>query len=370
MERTKEPTRDYPSLSRTPWTLWDTLYARRSHRKYLPGEPGAILREGELEEFLRLASSVRGVSEGDLVVVADPARVADLKRRAHRGVPNRLNLWLSRAPIWGFLVLAIPVEDVRSKTPSRLMRAVVAAQDAVLWLTERGVGTCWLGGINQEEVRRALGLDAGTVVPAVVCFGRPKARVRTVDFDHLLYLAISRHRKPLPDVARWQKLEYPFPVMEEKDAAFSVSMVQDVAGLLRLLGEGRAPGSDVPLRLGLEACLEAARLAPSAGNAQRWRFVAVTAEGGLVEVMEACHADREWRAAVVGLGVPGGWEVTFFEKPFWMVDLPIAFSHLTLMAASLGWAADLRLSGFDAARVARAVGTTHEYRVAWIMGVG
>jgi len=368
MERTKEPTRDYPSLSRTPWTFWETLYARRSHRKYLPMDKDSQL-EGRLREMVSLAVSVRDAEEGDLLVVTDPGRVEGIKRRAHRGAPNKINLWLSRAPVYGFLVLAVPAEDVRGDTPLRLMKAAVATQDAVLWLTEQGLGTCWLGGINQDEVRKVLGLDAGTVIPAVVSFGRPKPRVRAADFDHLVYRTISRHRKPLPAVARWQRLEVPFPVDSENQASFSVSPTQDVAGLLRKLSEGDAGGGDVPLALGLEACLEAARLAPSAGNAQRWRFVAVTGEGDLEGLAGACGAGGEWRAAVAGLGFPGGWEATFFEKPFWMVDLPIAFSHLTLMAASLGWAVDLRLNGFHAARAAGAVGMTPELRLAGVMGV-
>ncbi|MDI6874450.1 nitroreductase family protein [Candidatus Solincola sp.] len=368
MERTKEPTRDYLSLSRTPWTFWETLYARRSHRKYLPMERESGL-EKRLREAVSLAVSARGAEEGDLLVVTDTGTVEGIKRRAHRGAPNKINLWLSRAPVYGFLVLAVPAEDVRSETPRRLTRAVVAAQDTVLWLTEQGLGTCWLGGINQEEVRQALRLEAGTVVPALVSFGKPKPRVRAADFDHLVYRTISRHRKPLPAVARWQSLENPFPVGEGEPASLSTSPTQDVAGLLRWMAEDRSGGGDVPLKLGLEACLEAARLAPSAGNAQRWRFVAVTGEGNLVEIAEACGAVEDWRAAVVGLGQPGGWEATFFEKPFWMVDLPIAFSHLTLMAASLGWSVGLRLDGFDVGRAARAVGMTPEFRLAGIMGI-
>ncbi len=368
MERTKEPTRDYSALSSNPWTLWETLYARRSHRKYLPERLDEDLREG-LTGFIRLAVSVRGAAEGDLLALTESRKVDELKRRAHRGAPNKINLWLARAPLLGFLALSVPAEDVKSPTPRRTMRAAVAAQDAVLWLTERGMGTCWLGGINQVEVRETLGLGEDTVVPALISFGKPKPRVRAADFDHLVYRTISRHRKPLAAVARWQNLESPFPVGGECGRDFSVSPVQDVAGLLRFMAEGRAGGGGAPLMLGLEACLEAARLAPSAGNAQRWRFVAVTGEGGMDEIREACGAAGAWKAAVVGLGHPGGWEATFFEKPFWMIDLPIAFSQLTLMAASLNWSADLRLEGFEAARVARAVGMTEEYRVAGVMGI-
>ncbi len=368
MERTKEPTRDYPSLSRTPWTFWETLYARRSHRKYLPME-----RDGELESRLRetvsLAISARGAEEGDLLVVTDPGRVEEIKRRAHKGAPNKINLWLTRAPLMGFLVLAVPGKDVRGDRPRRLPRAVAATHDTVLWLTEKGLGTCWLGGINQSEVQEALGVGEEVLIPAVVSFGKPKPRVRAGDFDHLVYLAISRRRKPLSAVARLESMERPFIVGKNEPRSFSASPVQDVAGLLRKLMEGTSDQEDVPLSLALEACLEAARLAPSAGNAQRWRFVAVTERSRLAELSSACGARKAWRAAVVGAGSPGGWEETFLEKPFWMVDLPIAFSQLSLMAVSMDLAVDLFLDDFEEGRVAAAVGLASGYRPVGVMGV-
>lgn len=368
MERTKEPTRDYLVLSRTPWAFWETIYARRSHRKYLPATKDAGL-ERELRETAGLAVSARGAEESDLLVVTDKGKVEEIKRRAHRGAPNKINLWLTRAPLLGFLVLAVPVEDVRGERPHRLPRAVTAAHDTVLWLTEKGLGTCWLGGINQNEVRKALGLGRELLIPAVVSFGKPKPRVRAGDFDHLVYLAISRRRKPLSAVGRWQSMEKPFIVGEHEPRSFSASPVQDVAGLLRKLTEDTASEGDVPLALALEACLEAARLAPSAGNAQRWRFVAVTEEGRLSDLALACGARATWRAAVVGAGCPGGWEETFLEKTFWMVDVPIAFSQLSLMAASMDLGVELYLDGFEENRVRRAAGSAPDFRPVGVMGI-
>ena len=368
MEKTKEATRDYPSFSRTPWTLWETLYARRSHRKYLPYNLSADL-EGALREALHLALVARGAGEGSLIAVTDPRLVAEFRRRAHKGAPNKINLWLTRAPILGFLALAVPGEDAKAERPRELPHAAMAAQDVVLWLTERGLGTCWLGGVNQEEVRKVLGLSRDRVVPAAVSFGKPKPRVKAPDFDHLVYRTISRHRKPLPSVARLQSMDVPYAPPDWEGVSLSVSPIQDVEGLLREVPRRKESDGDAPLEPALEACLEAARIAPSAANAQRWCFVAVTEEQKLVELAAACDVDAAWRAAVVGMGKPGGWEATFFEKPFFMLDLPIAFSHLSLMAASLGLAVDVRLDGFDEGRVSNLVKNAGDYRVAGVMGI-
>lgn len=305
MERTKEATRDYPSFARTPWTLWETLYARRSHRKYLPGNLDPDL-EGALRHALRLALEARGAGEGSLLAVTDPHLVAEFRRRAHRGAPNKINLWLTRAPILGFLALAVPAGDAKAERPRELPRAVMAAQDVVLWLTERGLGTCWLGGVNQQEVRKLLGLGRDMAVPAAVSFGKPKPRVKAPDFDHLVYRTISRHRRPLPAVARLQGMDGPYVVRDWEGVSLSVSPVQDVEGLLRGILQGKESDGDVPLEPALEACLEAARIAPSAGNAQRWCFVAVTGEERLARLAAACDVDAAWRAAVVGMGRPGG----------------------------------------------------------------
>lgn len=368
MERTKEPTRDYPSLSRTPWTFWETLYARRSHRKYLPVDAEADPVAG-LREILRLALAARGAGEENLIPVTDARLVEEIKRRAHKGAPNKINLWLTRAPLLGFLVLAVSAEDVGRRRPRELPRAAMAAEDCVLWLTERGMGTCWLGGVNQEEVRKALGLIEDTVIPAVISFGRPKPRVRASDFDHLVYRTISRRRKPLSAVARWQNMEQAYSLAEPCGKRFSASAIQDVEGLLRNLTDRDESRGDVPLRLALEACLEAARIAPSAGNAQRWCFVVVSEEEGLDALSSACGTEGQWRGAVAGLGHPGGWEATFFEKPFWMVDLPIALSHLSLMAASMDLAVDLCLEGMDERRINRLLKIPGGLRLVGVMGI-
>jgi nitroreductase len=369
MEQTKEPTRDYPSLSSAPWGLWDVLYARRSHRKFLPGETGEDFAK-RLEEFVKLAVSVRGAAEDSLITVTDGKLVERIKKRLHKGMQGKINLWLNRSPLTGFIALALPKQDVRSERPRELPLTAAAAEDVVLWMTEAGMGTCWLGGINQREIREALGLGKDIFIPAVIPFGKPKLQVKARDMDHVMYRQISRKRRPLSDIAYLETIErtYTLPALGNK--AFSASNTQDIAGLLRQLGEKRDSDADVPLDLAVDACFEAARISPSAGNAQKWHFIAVSSEDALPGLARACGVENAWRAAIVAVGdVEMGFIYEKMEKPFWMIDLPIALSQMSLMAASMGLALDLCIRNIDETAVNAIAGLKPPLRTVGVMGI-
>ncbi|MDI6832057.1 MAG: nitroreductase family protein [Actinomycetota bacterium] len=369
MEQTKTATRDYRSYSDTPWGLWEVLYARRSHRKYLPGDYTQAFF-GSLEETVDLALSTRGAVEGSVMVVTDPGKVERIKKRIHKGTQGKINLWLNRSPVAGFLALAVAREDVRSERPRELPLAAMAVEDVVLWLTEAGQGTCWLGGLNQKEVGTALGLGRETYVSAVIPFGKPKPRVKAMDMDHMLYRQISRKRKPLSDIAYLETMDNPYSVRELSREPFSAPAVQDVAGLLRQLGEKRESDPGVPLDLALDACFEAARIAPSAGNTQQWHFIGVRREDTLEKLARACGVDVAWQAAVVGVADPDrSYLYEMLEKPFWMIDVPIALSQMSLMAVSMGFGVDVCVDGVDEAGINGLVGLEPPLRTVGVLGL-
>lgn len=368
MEATKRPTRDYPSYSSTPWELWKTIYARRSNRKYLPLELDDGFMES-LKETADLAASVRGVEEGGLLVVTDGDKVERIRKRAYKGFQGKINLWLMRAPLKGFLVLALPKKDVESRRPGLLPLVSMAAEDCILWLTEAGLGTCWLGGINQKEVKEVMGLGKDMAVPAIICFGKPKPRVKARDLDHVMYRTISRHRKPLDEIAYVESMDSSYPLRELPKEPFSASPIQDISGLLSKLAEKGSKSGEVPLDLVIDACLESARVAPSANNSQKWRFVVVTGEERLGKLAEACGEPGMWKAAIVGAGQPGSIETLMLNKPFWMLDLPIALSHMSLMAASMGCGVELYINEFREEEVNRLAGLSQKIRSVGVLGI-
>ncbi len=85
----------------------------------------------------------------------------------------------------------------------------------------------------------------------------------------------------------------------------------------------------------LQKVLEAARLAPSAHNAQDWKFVVVKDSGKIKELAEVAGQDFISQAPVVIAAVglkpekvlPSG-------SPAYAIDLAIAVDHMTLAATS------------------------------------
>ena len=369
MRQTKKATRDYRSYSETSWDIWDVMYARRSNRKYLPAQLSGEFT-GSLEEIVGLAGGVRGAGSESIIPVTDQAKADLLSRRLLKGIRSKINLWLARAPVSGFLVIAVPAGDMGAARPRELPLAVMAVEDCVLWLTAAGMGTCWLGGVNQREIAGVLGLAGDIAIPVIVCLGKPKPTGRSVSYDSFTVRTMSRRRKPLSDIASVEYADRQYPALDISSSPFSAVPVQEVTGLLERVRD--KPVSQKPsLELVVDACLEAARIAPSASNLQKWRFVLVKDKKNLDQLSDLSGgvAGGRWRAAIVAAGQEGGLGQIILEKPFWMIDVPIALSHMSLMAASMGCGAEVRVDGIDEGGINRMVRLPSGVRTVGVLGI-
>ncbi len=121
----------------------------------------------------------------------------------------------------------------------------------------------------------------------------------------------------------------------------------------------------------LRRILDAARLAPSARNAQEWRFVAVRDRGmrhriaveaagqpfiAEAPILLACCAETDGRVMLCG-------------QPAYPIDVAIAMDHLSLAAAAEGlgtcW-----IGAFDEREVRDALGIPGSVRVVQLMPLG
>jgi nitroreductase len=112
----------------------------------------------------------------------------------------------------------------------------------------------------------------------------------------------------------------------------------------------------------LKAILEAARLAPSWGNRQCWRYIIVTEQDIKQRLAEA---GEKWVSEAPVIIVVCADPKASGHKPgmdYFMVDIGISFEHLILAATDLGigtcW-----IGGFNEKAVKEALGVPDEIRV-------
>jgi nitroreductase len=178
-------------------------------------------------------------------------------------------------------------------------------EQMILFVTQQGLGTCWVGGMfTEERIGTFLGLEKGERVIVLTPLGYP-------------------------------------------DTSFYGRMAHDVIELGAMNFGRRKPLSQIafgaewgsPLETGDEVLLEAlecVRLAPSWVNSQPWRFLVTGKE--IIAV-----ADARGRYSSIRDG-----------KHFYRLDVGIAMSHFFLVAKEMGWSGSWQVTGFDPAQVAKA----------------
>ncbi len=141
----------------------------------------------------------------------------------------------------------------------------------------------------------------------------------------------------------------------------------------------RAYRPDPVEREKLDACLEAARLAPSACNSQPWHFV----------VVDDPELRQDFAAAASGMGM-NRWAIQapvfvavvlekmnftaklgslLKNKDYCMLDLGIAVEHFCLQAAELELGTCI-MGWFDEKKIARIIGAPKGKRIPLIISVG
>ena len=121
----------------------------------------------------------------------------------------------------------------------------------------------------------------------------------------------------------------------------------------------------------LQRLLEAARLAPSAGNLQEWRFVVVADEGTREQLMHAARDQRFVGEApvVIAACAEDVEHIMPCGQLSYPVDVAIALEHIALQAVEEGlgtcW-----IGAFDEAQVKQILGIPEAVRIVDLMSVG
>ena len=142
--------------------FFQVVRARRSVRRFRPGEP---VEPGDLEAILeaaRLAPSAKNLQPWCFVVVRDPDRKRALARAARRQ----------------WFVADAGVVIVGLSDPGRSPRwhdrdLMIALEHMALAATALGYGSCWIGALDPEEVKRIVGAPGELEVVALLAIGVP-----------------------------------------------------------------------------------------------------------------------------------------------------------------------------------------------------
>ena len=206
----------------------------------------------------------------------------------------------------GFLFGSSPhfIIATSEEKPLFMLNMGFRMEQMILFATQQGLGTCWVGGMfTEERIGGFLGLGKGERVVALTPLGYPDTSFYGRVAHDVIELGAMNfgRRKPLKQIAfgsEWGSL------LETGDKEL------------------------------LEA-LECARLAPSWVNAQPWLFLVTGKE--IIAV-----ADAKGRYSSVRDG-----------KHYYRLDVGIAMAHFFLAAREMGWSGSWQVTGFDPAQVTK-----------------
>jgi nitroreductase len=164
------------------WQAVKTMLAVRNYQDR-PIDDAIVKR---IVDAGRLTGSARNRQQWDFVVVRDKNRLKQLGELATTG------RYIADAAF----AVAVVVPDA----PVGYMDGARAAQDMMLVAWGEGVGSNWVGNMNQPAVRNLLGIPEDKLILTVISFGYPAEKLG----------AGKKNRKPLNEVAHAEQYGVPF----------------------------------------------------------------------------------------------------------------------------------------------------------------
>jgi len=168
--------------------VFEAVQKRRSVRAY---QSTPIPRE-KLEKILeaaRLAPSASNIQPWHFIVVSD----AEKREK------------LAKAPFAKFLkeapTVIVGCGDQRASPKWFMVDVAIAMQNMVLTATSEGLGTCWVGSFDENEVREMLKIPENYRVVAILALGYPREKF---DLQGKL-LHLIRRRKSLKKIVSFEE---------------------------------------------------------------------------------------------------------------------------------------------------------------------
>jgi nitroreductase len=125
-----------------------------------------------------------------------------------------------------------------------------------------------------------------------------------------------------------------------------------------------------PSQLEWEILAESARISPSAANKQQWKFILIQEETLLRDLRGLLKERRTLGGIIACIGMTSlPLLERGLERPFWMIDLPIAISSITLMAGALDFLARVYVDEIPEKQVNSLLQLESDWRTVGLVGL-
>ncbi len=149
-------------------------------------------------ESARLAPSWGNGQCWHFIVIKDKKIIKDLSRT------SIINQWLKKAPIV-IVACGDPKQSgLRNNINYFIVDVSIALEHIILAATDKGLGTCWIGGFNEKKVKIILGIPEHIRVIALTPLGYPAEK--ELFFENVAKIITqSKKRKNLDQIIHYDK---------------------------------------------------------------------------------------------------------------------------------------------------------------------
>jgi nitroreductase len=132
------------------------------------------------------------------IIIRDPKVIQDIAKT------SVINRWMKQAPVLIVACADPQVSGVNNNIKYYLIDVAIAFEHLILAATDKGLGTCWIGGFSEDKIKSILEIPPRIKVVAMTPVGYPKDQ-ETLGAKTRKAFVRSTKRKSLEEIIHWDQ---------------------------------------------------------------------------------------------------------------------------------------------------------------------